>query len=63
MDKIVYVKGYCPHLKTQNSIEVTRMEVPMCGTTKKKYKTVQFDCSYSNECTLDFECPLIKLAK
>ncbi|SPF54757.1 hypothetical protein SBF1_7980003 [Candidatus Desulfosporosinus infrequens] len=57
-----WFSGYCPHLDGENMIRTEYAEINICGSISLGNKLLGFNCSATDECKLDRECPLFKIA-
>jgi hypothetical protein len=56
------LSGYCPHLEKENTIYAEYTEITICDSIALGYKLTSFKCPNKDECKLNHECPLWKIA-
>lgn len=62
LNKKVCVSGYCDYLGNEHQIIATYAKINILGDSNSYAKITSYECDYVEECNLDRECPLYKIA-
>lgn len=52
------VNGYCPHLKSDSSIDINYSYIPILNSTEENYKATSFECVHAENCSSNKKCPI-----